>query len=260
MLVTCEYCLAELEGDQDDIFNHDCPEMAASLEARTVAFEERGTAEPTELGVDEDTRRAWQMRGAPLLEVRRQLARRLEELGPGADRSAVIAVATKLLSEELKPVMPEVQVEVDERGRVTFLIPFVYWAQANGVDPRTAFPLQEHVVTLDPAVVADEVLNEKRGIAVYGDPGPSQGAKDWEGFVAPSGRVFHETPRMVMPHEAEGDVLDELASVAGLEREEPSPARPKCRHCPHPEHTGPCTARNGGTGYACPCHHDAVRP
>ena len=34
----------------------------------------------------------------------------------------------------------------------------------------------------------------------------------------------------------------------------------KCGFCPHPEHRGLCTRRNGGTAYACPCHHDAPTP
>lgn len=35
-------------------------------------------------------------------------------------------------------------------------------------------------------------------------------------------------------------------------------ARPRCGHCPHAAHIGPCLARNGGTAYQCPCNHDTA--
>lgn len=37
----------------------------------------------------------------------------------------------------------------------------------------------------------------------------------------------------------------------------PPPAKRKCRHCIHDEHSGMCTGRNGGTAYPCPCFHSS---
>jgi hypothetical protein len=160
-VITCEYCLAEIERDPDEVFNHDCPELAAAVEARTVAYEERGVTEFPELGVEEDTRRAWKMRGAPLLEVRREMRRLLDSM-PTADRASLIDATQRLLREKFPPPADPTEFKVV--------------AREGGV-------IEISRMVLPP-------------IVIYGDPGPSQGAKDWEAFdVTPSGRIFHEHAR-----------------------------------------------------------------